>query len=97
MTTNLAGDPFNYNAQLVAGNGITITSGASYQSLDITLTENKDFQDLMSRIAGIEHRLAILRPNWELQARFPALLEAYEHYKLIEKLVNDQAKTQILK
>jgi len=41
---------------------------------------------------AIEKRLAILIPNEELQARFPALQEAYDHYKLIEKLVNDGGK-----
>lgn len=75
---------------LIDGKGITISSNPTWQSLDLSLLENKEFKDLMQRVADIEKRLAILVPNEELQRRFPALQEAYDHYKLIEKLVNDQ-------
>ena len=58
-------------------------------TLDLDLGKNKDFVEVTDRLTEIEKRLAILRPNEELQARFPALQEAYDNYKLIEKLVND--------
>jgi hypothetical protein len=80
------GQPGQY---LVAGNGITISSNPTWGSLDLNLPDNKDFVELKERIENIEKRLAIIIPNKELQARFPALQEAYDHYKLIEKLVND--------
>jgi len=83
------GDP---GQVLVAGTGITISSGASWQTVELDLPNNKEFKDLKSRMETIEQRLAIIVPNEDLQARFPALQEAYDHYKLIEKLVNDQAK-----
>ena len=89
------GDPsvFGQSGQyLTAGHGITVSSGASWQTLDLNLPENKDFRNLSYRLEVIEKRLLILQPNEELQARFPALQEAYDHYKLIEKLVNDQSK-----
>lgn len=89
------GDPTNFGQPgqyLTAGSGITISSGASWQTLDLDLKENKEFKELSERMADIEKRLAIVIPNTELQARFPALQEAYDHYKLIEKLVNDQNK-----
>lgn len=79
------GQPGQY---LVAGNGITISSNPTWGSLDLNLPDNKDFNELKERIECIEKRLAIVIPNTELQARFPALQEAYDHYKLIEKLVN---------
>ena len=44
---------------------------------------------LVKRVEEIEKRLAILRPNEELQSKYPALQEAYETYKIIEKIVND--------
>jgi hypothetical protein len=59
---------------------------------NLKLPENKDFQELQERVAAIECRLAILRPNETLQAKYPSLQEAYDHYKLIEKLVNDQSQ-----
>ncbi len=74
---------------LVAGNGITISTSPTWQSLDLNLEHNKEFRDLKKQIASIEERLSILVPNEALQARFPALQEAYNNYKLIEKLVND--------
>ena len=94
-----AGDPLVFNQgqagqYLTAGGGITIASSGSWQSLDLNLPDNKDFMELKSRIAGIEERLAIVIPNEDLQTRFPALQEAYNHYKLIEKLVNDQSKNK---
>ncbi len=61
--------------------------------MDLNLSQNKEFRELKDKIEGIEQRLAILIPNTDLQARFPALQEAYDHYKLIEKLVNDPSKT----
>ena len=82
---------------LVAGGGITISNNASWQQLDLNLSGNKEFRELTERISGIEKRLAILRPNWELQARFPALQEAYDAYRLIEKMVDDQNKNMVLK
>ena len=82
------GQPGQY---LVAGNGITISASPTWGStLDLNLPNNKDFSELKERIENIERRLAIVIPNTELQERFPALQEAYDHYKLIEKLVNDR-------
>jgi hypothetical protein len=80
-------------SQLVGGAGITISSGfGNDTTISVDLKNNKDFQELSSKIEAIEARLAILVPNMELQERFAALQEAYNHYKLIEKLVNDQIK-----
>ena len=92
------GDPLVFNQgqsgqYLTAGDGITISGGGSWQSLDLNLHADKNFKELKNRIECIEQRLAIVIPNEELQARFPALQEAYDAYKLIEKLVNDQSKT----
>lgn len=88
MNNNLTtGKPGQY---LVAGDGITISGNPTWKSaIELDLPNNKDFKELRERIEVIEQRLAIVIPNTELQARFPALQEAYDHYKLIEKLVND--------
>lgn len=89
------GDPTNFGLPgqyLVAGNGVTISASPSWSSIDLNLPDNKDFSDLKERLECIEKRLAILIPNEGLQARFPALQEAYNHYKLVEKLVNDEVK-----
>lgn len=82
----------NASPALIAGNGLTISSSSSWQTVELNLDSSKEFREMRSRVEDIEKRLAILRPNEDLQKRFPALQEAYDHYKLIEKLVNDQAK-----
>ena len=89
MTTNVqSGD---YIPVTAVGSGLVQSAyGNGWQTLDLKLPENKDFQELQSRISAIEKRLAILQPNETLQAKYPSLQEAYDHYKLIEKIVNDQ-------
>jgi hypothetical protein len=63
-----------------------------FRQLELDLDSSTEFRKIKSRLDDIEKRLAILIPNEDLQKRFPALQEAYDHYKLIEKLVNDQVK-----
>jgi len=70
--------------------GLLTSSNPTWSSLELNLPDNEDFKELSNRLAEIEKRLLILNPT-DLQARFPALQEAYDHYKLIEKLVNDQS------
>jgi hypothetical protein len=82
-----SGDYFPITA---VGSGMIVASSTWGSTLDLDLSKNKDFAEVTERLAEIEKRLAILRPNEELQARFPALQEAYDNYKLIEKLVNDK-------
>jgi hypothetical protein len=70
--------------------GSPITKNSLDTWLHVDLPNNKDFQDMSKRIEKIEERLSILQPNEELHEKYPAFREAYEHYKLIEKLVNNQ-------
>lgn len=91
------GEPYHGyppNGGFIGGPGVTISSAGHWSSLELDLSNNKEFQELKQKIEGIEERLAILVPNTELQERFPALQEAYNHYKVIEKLVNDQSKNR---
>ena len=48
-----------------------------------------EYEALLQRVIEIEKRLAILQPNETLQEKFPALQEAYEAYKIVEKIVNE--------
>ncbi len=50
----------------------------------------KEMTDIKDRLSAIEDRLAIIRPDEVLHEKYVSLKEAYEHYKLIEKLVRDQ-------
>ncbi len=92
MATSQAAGDYPLTGMYTAGPGMIISSNSTWGSIELNLPDNKDFQEMQARLAKIEERLAILQPNEELQKRYPALREAYEHYKLIEKLVNDGAK-----
>ena len=88
-------DPRDINPyQITNGNILTVNVPANnyYTSISAEISQNKEIQEMMRRIEQIEERLAIINPNVDLMSRFPALYEAYEHYKVIEKLVNDQSK-----
>ena len=63
--------------------------GASATWMTPVFTES-DHLILLKRIEAIEARLAIIEPNQVLQDKYPALQEAYEAYKIIERLVNDK-------
>ena len=82
-----AGDRFN----IVAGNGLSIGSNDNnlWAKLDLDLPGNTEFKKLSDRVEIIEKRLCILQENEELQEKFKSLQQAYEAYKIIEKLVYD--------
>lgn len=70
---------------------ITIGTDTGNWSSAIYTTDSSSekFDALSKRLTTIEERLAIVIPDEDLMSRFPSLKEAYDHYKLIEKLVND--------
>lgn len=49
-------------------------------------------QSLSDWMQTVDKRLSILRPNPELQERYTALQEAYDHYKTLESLLYDEQK-----
>ena len=59
-------------------------SGATWTSH----TTNAEYDKLAARVEALEKRLAILQPNETMQEKYPALQEAYDAYKIIEKLVS---------
>lgn len=79
-------DPPIYNTIVPGPNWGEITAA----SFEPSYAHVKEFNDIKERISAIEDRLAIIRPDEALQEKYPSLKEAYDHYKLIEKLVKDQ-------
>ncbi len=80
-----------YGNGLIGGTGITISSSPSWgTTISVDLKSNPEFNDLQKRLIDIEKQLCILKPNEALQAKYPALQEAYDAYQLILKMVNDQ-------
>lgn len=88
------GYPSNFDSSgFVLGNGLTMTSNATWTSMELDLGSDREFQEVKARISAIENQLLILRPDFEMQEKYPALKEAYDAYQLILKMVKDNAKT----
>jgi hypothetical protein len=88
------GDPTIFglpNPNFIGGLGTTISSGTIWNStLDINLPGDENFKKVIERIEEIEKRLLIVVPKEELYEKYPALKEAYDHYKVIEAIVYNE-------
>jgi hypothetical protein len=82
-------NPPNYSIHL-SNNTTGIGTSTYGTGISVTLSNNPEFQDLVKKIEQIQKSLCILEPDFELHEKFPALKEAYEYYKLIEKLVYNE-------
>jgi hypothetical protein len=69
----------------ITGTGIDMAAGT-----DITVG-GKSLKEFMNKM---EERLAILIPDPSKLEKFEALKKAYEHYKLMEKLCQEQPKEE---
>jgi hypothetical protein len=81
---------------------ISSGAGASWASTNATTAtgrlkvEGKDAdiyingQSLSDWMSAVDRRLSILRPNPELQEKYSALQDAYDHYKTLESLLYEQ-------
>lgn len=73
----------SYSNVNITNNGIDMANGTD---LKIDGKSLKNFMDKM------EERLAILVPDPKKLEKFEALKKAYEHYKLMEKLCQEETK-----
>lgn len=73
----------------VVGTGLTMSNVYGSAALDLDLENNKEFQEIKTRISAMEDQLMILRPDLAMQEKYPALKEAYDAYQLILKMVKD--------
>ena len=65
----------------------------SKPTLNITATDIMvGDKSLMATLDKIQERLAILEPNTALNAKYEALREAYNHYKVLEALLREEEK-----
>jgi hypothetical protein len=69
----------------VANNTLQVTGDAI---IDGTLTVNGT--DIAEVIQKIQDRLNILVPDPKKLAKYEALKQAYDHYKMIEQLIGDE-------
>lgn len=86
-TTN----PPGYNWNTVPSN-----NNVNIHSTGIDLTADADImiggRSMKKLLEGIEQRLSILVPDPKKLARYEALQQAYEHYKTLEALCNEEPK-----
>ena len=66
---------------------------------DAIIKTNKhevNLDEMAEIVNSMKERLLILVPNFEKHEKYPALKEAYEHYKLIEALCKEDNNEQTL-
>jgi hypothetical protein len=78
---NTLNNPGNSNKVHITGSGIEMAEDA-----DITIGG----RSMKKLLEGIEQRLAILVPDPKKLERYEALKQAYEHYKTLEALCNQE-------
>lgn len=60
------------------------------QITTLQTTKNKiDVDELIETVKTLQERLLILAPMFEKHEKYPALKAAYDHYKIIEKMIAD--------
>ena len=59
--------------------------------LNVTGSLTLNGQNVGDMLKEIYERLAIITPDNEKMSKFPALQKAYEHYKLVEALCQEQS------
>jgi hypothetical protein len=86
-TTGTGGYTFNNTTPSVniTGDGIDMAAGTDIK------VDGKSLKEFMNKM---EERLAILVPNPAKLEQFAALKKAYEHYKLMESLCQEQPKEE---
>jgi hypothetical protein len=89
MTTTLSiGDPSVFYNDVVTTTGNA--AGTIVVSADYTTWESpypNETKELKERLEVIEKRLMIIHPDKELHEKYPALKEAYEAYRIVERLI----------
>lgn len=60
----------------------------TWSGSDFTTSVQYGPTETQKRLDEIEKRLAIINPDEVLMEKYPALKEAYDHYKMIEAMVN---------
>lgn len=78
-------------ASTISAGSIHMGTSTSLDFESTAIATVEDVEVLGERLDKIEKRLCIISDeNLEMIENFPALKDAYEHYKLIEKLVEGQ-------
>lgn len=82
MSTNYSvGEPNTF------GPGTVLISDGLLSVSSWQIPETNDLKKIQERLSVVEERLLIIYPDKEMHEKYPALKEAYEAYKVIEKLV----------
>lgn len=87
----------SHSHSLYGMNNTSITGNGNLTGSGLHVTSDAEFEgnikwkgrDLGKTLETIEKRLAILEPNPKKLAKFEALRKAYEHYKLLEALCQE--------
>ena len=78
----------NFTVEGWVHSATSTTTSVDWDKANITWDSPVD--KICKRMSTIEERLGIIaEPDEDLLGKYPALRDAYDHYKLVEKLVNE--------
>jgi len=86
----------SYNGWSISQNPSNLSMSTSILSImaegdgDAMIKTKKNtinLDEMASMMETVKERLLILTPNFELHEKYPALKEAYEHYKVLEAMM----------
>lgn len=92
-TTTTAPTTYNIRSN-TSTSTITLTPPRRDINLDVEGDIIIDGKSLKEFMETVSNRLSILTPNPELLEKYDALKEAYEHFKILEKICTDDTTTQ---
>jgi hypothetical protein len=90
MTTGGWSSPNVYASNSMSTTVLSIMAEGNGDAMIKTKKHNINLDEMAEVIETVKERLLILTPAFEKHEKYPALKEAYEHYKLIEALCREE-------
>lgn len=84
LTTNAMGSISAPDVLLVDGDANVKIKAEGQLTIE---DKNGNKYDVLEFIQSVSERLCVLQPNFEAHEKYPALRDAYEQYKMLEKLL----------
>ena len=78
------------NAHSTSTTVLSIMAEGDGDAIIKTKKNEINLDEMATLMETLKERLLILTPNFEKHEKYPALKEAYEHYKLIEALCKEE-------
>ena len=90
LTTGGWNSPNVYASNNMSTTVLSIMAAGGGDALIKTHKNEINLDEMATVVSTLKERLLVLVPNFEKHEKYPALKEAYDHYKLIEALCKEE-------